>query len=449
MTPIQSKNAASTYSSNSEGHAPSLPADHPLRSQLNDEIHARPPEPIAAPCRVSYLALWSDDAASENDIEPIVDLAQRFGATPPQPGANHYVADLGPFRVKWERHTEFSRYTFFVSGNGEDIFSEPAIKIVPTDWLSALMGQVIVAAHVAVVGSEIQLPEYDTLSREYFNGNVLVGASIAGNQGRALTDFRVSTDGFSRFIVQNRDMTERQLGRNVQRLLEMDTYRIMALLALPVARDLNPFLTSSEKEIASIITNMATISEDQEPALLDQLTLLQAAIESRHAETHFRFSAAAAYYRLVKHRIEEIREHRIEGLPTFEEFTGRRLAPAMNTCDSTVQRQDALSERVARATQLLSTRVEMGSRAQNQAVLNSLNRRAKLQLRLQETVEGLSIAAITYYGVGLVGYAVKGLKASGVEIDTDLATGISVPVVVILAAWSVRKIRRMVAQRED
>ena len=70
-----------------------------------------------------------------------------------------------------------------------------------------------------------------------------------------------------------------------------------------------------------------------------------------------------------------------------------------------------MSERVARATQLLSTRVDIARSRQNQAVLEQMNRRTKLQLRLQQTVEGLSVAAITYYIVGLTGYAAKGLNA--------------------------------------
>ncbi len=93
----------------------------------------------------------------------------------------------------------------------------------------------------------------------------------------------------------------------------------------------------------------------------------------------------------------------------------------MNTCRAAAARQESLSQRVARATQLLSTRVDLTREQQNQAVLDSMNRRAAAQLRLQQTVEGLSIAAMTYYVVGLVGYAAKGAKAAGVAVDPELA----------------------------
>lgn len=426
-----------------------LPGNHADRNALNHEVHARPPEPITAPARVSYLALYCDRPLAEKDMGPMAALAERYNVEPPPPGANHFVADLGPFRVKWERHTEFMRYTFFVSGVEDDPFANPAISVVPEDWLATLQGEVLIAAHVVAVQSDFKLPNHDTLSQQYFDGNVLVGSAVGGGQGKAFTDFQVDAHGFSRFVVQDLTMTDRQIGRTVQRLLEIDTYRIMALLALPVARSISPALTKSEQDIASITMAMSTAGEDDEPALLDRLTRLQAAIESRYAETHFRFSAAAAYYGLVKSRIDELRENRIEGLPLFEEFVDRRLAPAMNTCQTMGERQNALSRRVARATTLLSTRVEMGSRRQNHDVLESLNRRAKLQLRLQETVEGLSVAAVTYYGVGLIGYLAKGLGAAGIRVNAELAMGISVPIIAILVAFGVRKVRKHVNKNSD
>jgi uncharacterized membrane-anchored protein len=426
--------------------------EHPQRKLLNDEVHARPPEPIKAPCRISYLALYSDWTLQEQDIAPLIELAKRFNIEPPPTGTNHFIADLGNFRLKWERHTEFTRYTFYVDGvveeNAEDqshnIFTEPAISVVPADWLQTLPGNVMIASHAVLLDSTVDLSDYDALSQKYFAGNVLIGSAVAGGQGMAITDFQVQSDGFSRLIVQDRGMTARQNGRTLQRLFELDTYRMMALMALPVARELSPILTEREQEVAAITTAMATASEEDETDLLDRLTRLQAAIESRHAKHHYRFSASQAYYEIVQRRIEELREERIEGLSIFREFIERRLAPAMSTCETMEMRQNTMSQRVARASQLLSTRVEMGSRRQNQEVLESLNKRAKLQLRLQETVEGLSIAAVTYYVVGVIGYGAKGLKASGYDVNVELVMGVSVPVVIVLMAFAVRKVRNLI-----
>ena len=243
-------------------------------------------------------------------------------------------------------------------------------------------------------------------------------------------------------------MTPRQAGRYVQRLLEIDTYRMVALLALPLARELSPYLAASERELAEITTLMAQEGERDEPSLLDRLTRLEAEIESRYSDTHYRFAAAAAYYGIVRRRIDELREERLEGLQTFREFTERRLAPAMNTCTAVAQRQESLSKRVARATQLLSTRVDVARERQNQDMLASLNRRAKIQLRLQETVEGLSIAAITYYIVGLVGFAAKAIQEAGAPINPTIVVGASIPVVIVIIAFGVRRLRRMVMGEE-
>lgn len=426
-----------------------IPADHPLRVELNDEVHARPSEALAAPLRLTFVALLSDVEQREREFAHVSALAQRFGAPGPRPGATHYTADLGPFRIKWERHTEFTRYKFIVAGPGSDPFGQTALEAVPADWLAAIPGQVMVASHVALVHAGPDAPDYDAIGARHFAGNVLVGAGVAGGAAIALTDCRIH-DGFGRLLVLDRSMSQRQAGRMIQRMLEIDTYRLMALLALPVAHSLTPSLTDAEHELARITSTLVGSSEADEPALLDRLTRLEAEIESSESRHHYRFAAAAAYYELVQRRIEELREMRIQGLQTFREFTERRLAPAMNTCAAAAARLESLSQRVARATQLLSTRVDISRERQNQLVLESMNRRAEAQLRLQQTVEGLSVAAITYYIVGLVGYAAKGLHGAGLPgLNPDVAMGVSIPLVVLIVALGVRRIRRSVLHVAD
>ncbi|MGF1607310.1 MAG: DUF3422 family protein [Rhodothalassiaceae bacterium] len=421
-----------------------LPPNHPQRKSLNDEVHARPSEVLGTPSRLSYLVLLTPGSLSEADWQPLAALAQRYEAIPPRPGANHYSGDFGPFRLRWERHTEFTRYTFIASGMGENPFADPAIDTVPDDWLAELPGQVLMANHTAVVPPGHVPEEIDLLSARYFSGNVLMGSDIGDGAALTLKDFRIQGDGFSRLLVVNRSMPERQTGLTVQRLLEIDTYRLLALLALPTARAQIPLLNDLEQELAQITTAISEIGGKEERHLLERLTRLQAESESRHAASSYRFSASEAYYALVRRRIEELRETRHPGLQSLEEFTDRRLAPAMNTCQSVAKRQESLSVRAARATQLLSTRVEIASQAQNQSLLEAMNRRAKLQLRLQQTVEGLSVAAISYYIVGLVGYAAKAAKAGGLGIDPALITGLSIPIVALAVAGGVRRIRKLV-----
>jgi uncharacterized membrane-anchored protein len=423
--------------------AMTLPPDHPQRIELNDEAHARPPEALQAPVRISYLALVSDTSLRDQQRAHIAELADFFGVKPPKPNSVHYSANFGRFRLKWERHTEFARYKIIIQGAAEDPFADPAIRKLPPAWVANLPGEIIVATHAAILPASENTDDFDAISDRLFAGNPLVGAGIAGNAAIALTDFRIRPDGFSRLLVLDRSLRPRQAGRALQRLLEIDTYRLMAQLALPIARQLAPILAASERELAEITAALPHVTESGEPQLLDRLTQLEAEIESRVSQHDYRFSASRAYYQLVQRRIAELREDRLPGIQTFQEFTELRLAPAMNTCQVTAARQDSLSLRVARATQLLSTRVELTREHQEMQVLQSMNRRADLQLRLQQTVEGLSIAAISYYIIGLISYAAKGAKAAGLPINPDITMGAAIPIVILAVFLATARIHKM------
>ncbi len=420
-----------------------LPGNHPQRVALNDEVHARPPEPLEAPCRVSYLVLLGDAREREASWAAVCQLAETCGVAGPDPGANHFSADLRAFRLKWERHTEFVRFSFFVAGAAEDTFEKTALSAAPADWVAGLPGSLLVAAHVIVTSGGEQ--EAAALRSRLFGGEVLVGSRVSSGAGLALTNFRIYPDGFSRMLLVDESMAPRQAGRVCQRLLEIDTYRMMALLALPVAQGLGPAVAKSGDELARITGAMMTAGEADEPMLLERLTRLAAEIDSRQAKSLFRFSSAAAYDEIVQRRIDELREQRIVGLQTLREFTERRMAPAMSTCRSVAGRQEELSRRVARATQLLATRVQVTRERQSQELLVAMNRRAALQLRLQATVEGLSVAAITYYVVSLVGYLAKGAAEAGwLGVRPEVAMAVSVPVVAGLMAFGLRRARRHV-----
>jgi len=426
----------------------SLPPNHPQRKRLNDEVHARPSEPLLTPSRLSYVVLFTPWVLEERDWAPLVELTRRYEAIPPNAGANHYSGDFGPYRLRWERHTEFTRFTVIATGAGENPFENPVIDLLPDDWLQTLPGETLMANHTALVRKGQVIDDLDTISARFFSGNVLLGSAIGEGAGLAVKDFRIQGDGFSRMLLINESLTDWQAGRAVQRLLEIDTYRLLALMALPVARHQVPLLNERELELAEITNAMTRTAHEEEPHLLERLTKLQSLNESDHAASAYRFSASQAYYQLVLRRIEELREKRYPGLQSLKEFTDRRLAPAMNTCRAVADRQESLSVRAARATNLLSTRVEIAGQAQDRMLLEAMNRRAKLQLRLQQTVEGLSVAAISYYIVGLVGYAAKALKAAGLGIDTDIFVGASIPVVALIVTGLVRRIRKVVTAQD-
>jgi len=417
--------------------------EHKLRRDLIAELNARPTELLRSPVRISYLALVSAGAAKPDEWRHLCRLLNAYGvATSPEPLA-HASHDLGPFRVKYERHSEFARYLFIAPLTAERPFEEVALAQVPRDWLDGLVGEVITAMHVEV-RKEVSPADDLALAVEAFDEEPLVAAEIGDGIARAMTHCRIEDDGFGRLLLFDRGLTPRQTGRMVQRLLEIDTYRMMALLALPIARELAPFLSDCDKELAEVTSLLATATSRDESALLYRLTRLEASIENRITSNEFRFGAAMAYNDLVTRRIDELREQRITGFAPFKEFNDRRLAPAIATCQTVVRRQESLSARVARANELLATRIDVTLEEQNQELLASLNKRASTQLRLQQTVEGLSVVAITYYAVNLIGDMAKAISTEVHHLEPEVVMGLSVPLVMALAALAVRRIRRSV-----
>ncbi len=429
---------------------PLLPPDHPERLVLADEVHARPPEPLDTPSRATYVAVLVDPAERTREHAHIEALCAAFAVAGPPAGVSQFSAKLGELRVKWERHGEFSSVTLIAVGRSPQPFSEPVSSLLPEGWLQALPGQTIVAAHAELMPEDAQSPGKPPTAAwlaRHFGGNIVVGSDVGGSAGYAFTDFRIHADGCARFLLINRSFTPRQAGRMLQRLFEIEAYRMLALLALPVARRLGPRIVAIERALAEFTDGIAR-SQGQDEALLNELTRLAAEVESGLASSQFRFGACRAYADLVRTRIAELRESRIPGLQTVEEFMARRFTPAVATCATVSQRLLLLSERVAQASSLLATRVGIAREGQNQALLASMDRRAKLQLRLQQTVEGLSVAAIVYYASGLVAYLAKAGKAGGLPVDTDLTVGLAVPVLALIALLTVRRARRHVRAAE-
>jgi uncharacterized membrane-anchored protein len=409
---------------------PIFPPNHAERYAMAEEVHARPPETLVAPAHASYLAVLIDGDDRARELAHLEALCRRHAIPLPPSGATHFRASLGALRLKWERHGEFSGYLIIAPGAAARPFAEPAALLMPADWLAAVPGRTIAAAHVDIVGGQGLDLDAAGLSG-YFGGHAVAGSSIAEGAGAVYTDFRIHADGFSRW----------------QRLVEIEAYRMLALLALPIARRQTPRMLAIERELALLTDGLAQGQGDDEN-LLHELTRLAAEVESGLAASQFRFGACRAYFELVTRRIGEMRESRLPGLQTIEEFMARRFTPAVATCQTAEARLHGLSERIARASALLSTRVDIARERQNQALLASMDRRARLQLRLQQTVEGLSVAAIVYYMAGLVGYLAKGIKAGGWRFEPDLIVGLAVPALAVLAFFAVRRARRHAAEKE-
>ncbi len=423
-----------------------LPADLPERTALSLEVHARPSEPLAAPGRASYVAVLVDPDERDRELAHLGKLCRNHGQAAPETGAVHWSGRIGGVQLKWERHGEFSSYTLLMATRAALPFADPAAAQLPPGWLTSVPGMTVYAGHAELLQAE-DAPTLPDLQRDFFAGHPVIGSAVGDGAGLAYSDFLIHADGFGRLLLVDQGFTPLMAGRMLQRLFEIEAYRMMALLAFPVARRLSPRILAIERALAGLTDDIAS-DGGRDEKLLHELTRLAAEVESGLSASQFRFGACRAYAELVRTRITELRERRLSGLQTIDEFMSRRFTPAVATCATVSQRMHDLSERVAQASHLLSTRVDIAREHQNHALLASMDRRAKLQLRLQQTVEGLSIAAIVYYMAGVVGYLAKGGRSLGLPLDTDLFVGLSVPVLALLAFTAVHRARKHAQESE-
>ncbi len=421
---------------------------HPLRNLLHEEVHARPPPLISTPISVSHVVFLADERGLDESFEHVGNLARRFSANVPDSQASCYYGQLGGFELRVERHTEFCGYTFIRTGVADPPFAESALSLVPDDWLEKIPGVFLAGVHVVMETGSPPEPFGPVLAAG-FEGQSFVGSHVVDDKAVVWTSFRLHSDGFGRFLVYNRSLSDFQTGRTLQRLLDLETYRLLALLALPDAKDIGPRAARLDKELSAIMDQFSGLrSTEDEYRLLSELTNLAATVEQYRANTNYRFAATRAYQSLVAAVLTELREEKFPGMSTMTKFLERRLLPAMRTCQAVENQLESLSRRIDRAIDLLRARVDVTLESQNQKVLAQMNRRSQLQLRLQQTVEGLSVAAISYYMVGLTRYGLEAGQAAGWPVDPIIGTGVTVPIVVIGVWWLVRRIRRGISTED-
>lgn len=418
--------------------------DHPLRYELANELHARPFPTVEAPAHAAYLAIKTiGDAAKRDrarDRAHLLDLLDRFGAKHPSPGATHYFGDLGPFRLKWECHTEFVTYTIFVDGVADRPFDHRAFEVFPADWLAAAPGKRVTSA---LIRCEV-LKDRDEIGarlKEWFVGESLAVSQVLDGAGVMAGDFRIDPAGHMRFGLFVEDGTgARRVGRVMQRICEIETYKALSMLGYHRARELSGRLGQLDSQIEELTGAMAS-GEDGSEETLRALLSISAELESLLAKASFRISATRAYEAIVIDRIEILKETPFYERQGFREFMARRFDPAMRTVQATERRMLSMAERAARAGNLLRTRVDVERSAQNQRLLESMDRRSDLQLRLQKTVEGFSVVAISYYAVNLASYLLAP-TADAMGWSRTLLTTVLVAPVIFFVWMMIRRIRR-------
>ncbi|MEK8025432.1 MAG: hypothetical protein RLY78_1151 [Pseudomonadota bacterium] len=436
--------------------------------ELHQELHARPALPARPTCVVSY---WVNAGMRPERAEQALrTLCLAAGASAPPAGVRHHVLHAPGFALKYERHGEFISWQvnrpLDERGDALDdarlgalLREASALPMLPDAFVALLSGEgagrMLAATHVLLLdarASEDLLPRCQALlavqgtASGQDDGGALMGAFIADARRCALlTHLRLGTDGFTRFVLLDYGLVPEQAAREAQRVCEIEAYRMLAMLGFPVAQQEAGELAALEQTLQGTVDAMANDQSADDGRAFETLTRLAAAVEHSTARTRYRFSATRAYHRIVERRLADLREQRIDGVQTLSGFLARRFAPAMALCDSTDARLTDVAERISRAMSLARIRIEVRREEGNQELLRALAQRQKQQLQLQQTVEGLSVVAISYYALGLVGYLAKGAKSlpwlEPLHLQPDVVTGLAAVPVLACVYLFVQKLR--------
>jgi uncharacterized membrane-anchored protein len=393
-------------------------------------MHARRLPRISAPARLTQIAVIFAPGQEEAIRRHALTLLPG-GILPDTVSAKHFRARLATCDFVWECHTEFATFTFIRSECSAEPFQHDGLSDVPADWIAALPATIIRATQLALLASSEPDPSAADLAR-YLHAEDMIVCDVLEGEARVWADFRLHDDGFGHFIVKDQHLAGGDATRLLQWLQELGNYRKMALLGLPLATALSSRLRRLERDLTELVDAIARSAGDREPHLFDALSLVAAELAKLESQASFRLAATEAYAGLVTDRLRGLREQRIKGHLTLSEFTERRLMPAIRTCSSLNKRLHDVSDRTGRASALIRTRIDASLQQQSRDLLGSMDQRASVQLRLQQTVEGLSIAAISYYVVGLLGYQFEALHMIAPALEPTVATAVATPFVVLL-----------------
>lgn len=416
---------------------------HPLRGAVLGEVHARPFAAISAPLRILHFAFMTDAELAARDRAAFGEFVAARGHRGPDAASKHYRVAFADSAVRWEQHAEFTTYTWELASHDRTPFARPGGDLQKAMLQLPQPGPLMVSADLHLL-AEADGGEW----QKVFDPAGLVAFETEAGDALAASDFQVAHDGFVRILVLDRGMSPLRAGIFVQQLLELETYRTFCLLGLPEAQRLQPVVRRIEQSLGEITAEM-TRSEGlaANKALLHRLMTVAGELEAGATQSQFRFGATRAYAEIVRARLGALREKPINGLQTMTAFMDRRLMPAIRTCFSMQDRQTDLSYKLMHAANLLRTRVDIDVEEQNGNLLMAMNERTRLQLRLQQTVEGLSIAAISYYVANLLGYVLDILPAAAFPLDVKYIKAALTVAIVATMTFIVLRIRRKHTER--
>ena len=432
---------------------------------FKDELHARPYIKLGNNLRTfhfAYLIKENDENQSWYYLDKF--LRKINFQKLPKEASKYWVAEGKDLIIRYECHTEFISLTLIypnkidsIKNHKPKLFEENFLNVLPIEFLKNFPGHHFLSTWIEMVPSNFYFKPIDI--EEFFYHDNFAGSNVAEDGANVFMSFKSDrTDflesGFRRVFIQNKNLRTRRTGRLLQRIVELETYQVLSLLGLPQVRQETLNLSNLEKQITKITKsvsktakknlNKKSIVHTDYQKDLNELSYVVAKIEEIDSSMNYRLSATAAYYKLVEQRIQDLREERMESFQTNYEFLSRRLQPAIRTSEAFSRRLESLATRAQRADNLVRTQIEMGVQIQNKNLLESMELRARAQLRLQETVESLSIVAITYYIVGLLSTLVNPINFGNLIVSKSTFLALCVPIILILVWYIAKMVRKKI-----
>lgn len=404
---------------------------HPLRESLHDELHARPSIYFDGPAHVYHFALLDDGVC----IDPIIAQLEGLADQHSHGASRHGLLRIDGYPFKWERHSEFLSLTWVVPRTPQT----PLWAELPEPLRGLLQTHQALIINALVVLVEDAQEALDDPAAYGFKDPA--GSHVGGGDATVWSDFRLSEQGFNRILLINRGLNAYRLGRMIRRLLEIETYRMLASLALPTAQNIGVTLQELDRSLIRLAERNAGAGNSEAKELLDALTELSARLMRCGAACRPRFSAAEAYAQIVFERIGELRESHVGGSQRLGVFIERRFKPTVRYCAATERRLDRLASGIANLGDLLQARAQVEVEEQNSEILESLNARTSTQLKIQKAVEGFSLIAISYYLVGLLKLTLEGLAALGTPFSSKVLFAVLAPLFLLTLLLLARRLK--------
>lgn len=377
------------------------------RHEISNEIHRRPYYELYSPLRVSLFSLHTKN--SQKNYKYLHELCQYLSIPSPVDSSLTFKHTYqNKFTLKWESHREFCTFQFIKNQNIEtnNLFKQSNFEYIPELWVDSLEN-IINCVNLEVIDNHNIQNNEDIYNA--FDNNYIVGSYMNDKKAKLYSDFRIDGNGYHRILMVNENLTRHQLGRSVQRVLDVESYRSMAMIGLFNNKEINSELDILNNELLQINRDFEIKKEINLEEYYNKLTYIANRAHRLNNENKFRFQASNSYFPIINERLKELKLSTIDCIQPYDIYLNSRLNPAKRTSETTEKRLNETLQQMDRTANLIQTNVELDVKNSNNLLLDSMNKKTDVQIKLQKTVEGLSTVVLTYYSVTLFNHAITGI----------------------------------------